>query len=244
MLEIFIFGGKYLYIYTGLIEHAKTDDELAFVLSHEIGHSILKHHLRQSLDSSLALIKTVAGLVSIFSKYDKQAMAVSKVFTSSYSRADEEEADAFGVIAAHKAGYNPVHGVDFLTRMERMERATKQKITALMGELKAEYEQAQRQCVEWKSRPEYYTSGYSGSCQEADRKYSQYLQLERKVEAQRINQISRDHPSNRNRISAIVALSDFLDGKRDLDSLEHFQQTYRVIMALQENNSQFIDFYE
>lgn len=42
----FVTGGKYIYVYTGLINEAISDDELAFVFSHELGHSLLKHRAR------------------------------------------------------------------------------------------------------------------------------------------------------------------------------------------------------
>lgn len=46
----FVTGGKYIYVFTGLIQQATSEDELAFVLSHELGHSLLKHKERQKED--------------------------------------------------------------------------------------------------------------------------------------------------------------------------------------------------
>ena len=38
----FVYGGKYIYVYTGLIKEASSDDELAVVLGHELGHSLTR----------------------------------------------------------------------------------------------------------------------------------------------------------------------------------------------------------
>jgi len=45
-VNAFVTGGKYIYVYTGLMNQATSDDELAFVLSHELGHSLLQHRIR------------------------------------------------------------------------------------------------------------------------------------------------------------------------------------------------------
>jgi predicted Zn-dependent protease len=57
----FVLGGTYIYVYTGLVQNASADDELAFVLAHEIGHSLLKHSARREEDF-LNLVASLAEL--------------------------------------------------------------------------------------------------------------------------------------------------------------------------------------
>ena len=52
LVNAFVMGGKYVYIYTGLLAQKPSDDELAFILSHELGHSLLKHQERQENDEA------------------------------------------------------------------------------------------------------------------------------------------------------------------------------------------------
>lgn len=47
VLNAFCTPGGYIYVYTGIIKYLDTEDELAGVLGHEIGHADLRHSSRQ-----------------------------------------------------------------------------------------------------------------------------------------------------------------------------------------------------
>lgn len=66
VVNAFVTGGKYIYVFTGLMKQATSEDELAFVLSHELGHSLLKHNERrkEDLSTSIASIAKIIGMLS------------------------------------------------------------------------------------------------------------------------------------------------------------------------------------
>src|SRR5438477_8417858 len=119
-VNAFVYGGKYVYVFTGLVDQARSDDELAVVVGHEIGHSVLKHNLRRNSDltSTLANLATVVGQIK-GGRGGSNAMAIGNALHNGYSRDDEREADAFGVLAAWRAGFDPIRGADFFSRQEQ-----------------------------------------------------------------------------------------------------------------------------
>jgi hypothetical protein len=54
------------------------------------------------------------------------------------------------------------------------------------------------------------------------------------IQRQTASAIFSDHPSYDNRVAAISVVSDYLAGRRDLSSLATFQQSYRVMVALEQ----------
>jgi len=53
-VNAFTTGGKYIYIHAGLLSSAPTEDALAFVISHEIGHIMAGHIKRQEKEQMFA----------------------------------------------------------------------------------------------------------------------------------------------------------------------------------------------
>ena len=109
---------KEIFVYKGLLEYVDTDDELAGVISHEMGHIINGHCAKQGvLNSIIATIgsffkpKTVVGTVA---NSVGQQYAASKI-----SRSDEYEADLTGVDIMTKGGYNPLGMVSLLSKISQ-----------------------------------------------------------------------------------------------------------------------------
>ena len=126
-LNAFAVPGGSIYVYTGLIERAKTTDELAGVIGHEITH-VKGHHMARSsgpdaisilsLLSMVALARTgsgaqAAGMVG-------QAVAATRQLA--YSRQLEMEADTLGTRYMATAGYDPKGTIAFLKMLDQ-ERA-------------------------------------------------------------------------------------------------------------------------
>lgn len=113
----FVVGGEYVYVFTGFLAAAQSDDELAFVLGHELGHSLLKHGERRQSDSAMQLSQ-LAVLIAALSKGKtaKELGEFGEVFGAQYSQKDEAEADALGAAIAVRAGFDPLRGADFFTR--------------------------------------------------------------------------------------------------------------------------------
>jgi predicted Zn-dependent protease len=113
-------GGK-VAVYTGLIEKLRvTDDELAAVMGHEIGHA-LREHGRERASQQMAQ-QTVIGVgAALLGIGDAGASLVNVVADVTvglpYSREFEREADRIGVELAARAGYDPRAAVTLWQKM-------------------------------------------------------------------------------------------------------------------------------
>jgi predicted Zn-dependent protease len=116
-------GGK-MALYTGLVEKIKpSDDELAQVLGHEIGHALAKHSAEQM---SVAMASQVGVMaVGIATKSNGLALtgaslAAALAVQMPNSRAAESEADRIGIELAAKAGYDPHAAVTLWEKMAKV----------------------------------------------------------------------------------------------------------------------------
>ncbi|HEY2336879.1 MAG TPA: M48 family metallopeptidase [Burkholderiales bacterium] len=115
----FTVGGRNIYIFTGLLGLAQRDDELAFVLAHEIAHSRLHHIVRrrETFPPWLAGIMEFQDLLQRKDATKEYLDSVSTVITSLSSRIDEQEADALGAYATMRAGLDPLGGAAVFKRL-------------------------------------------------------------------------------------------------------------------------------
>jgi len=124
-INAFAAPGGLILVSRGMVELCQTEDELAAVLAHEIGHVLGKHGLRaiesKRLTSALTVLGT-EGLRTFGGEQLKQLVAdyegsvndvVSTLSVNGYSRSLEEEADQSAVVLLERVGYNP----KALTRM-------------------------------------------------------------------------------------------------------------------------------
>jgi Zn-dependent protease with chaperone function len=96
--------GGFVYIFKGLVDLMPSDDELAGVIGHEIGHVVKRHSVKQIEKNLLLNI----GFIAVFGERGVvlQNLAMSAIMAG-YSRSDEREADYLGYLHSSKAGYNP-----------------------------------------------------------------------------------------------------------------------------------------
>ena len=242
-INAFVFGGKYIYVYTGLLKEATSVDELAVVLGHELGHSLLKHNLRSQQDTTntLAGVADIIGALAGGKKGYEQVSGVTKALRASYSRTDEEEADALGVAIAWRAGYDPLRGADFFSRMARRANDEQEKVKQLFAQRRNTTEQALASCQQWaaaaKANP-FKRNQAQSVCNNAEQNRLAFNQMVTQYQSGLWKQeIYADHPSDQNRISAIAALTDYVNGRRPVESLQRFQQSYHVILALNQTGS-------
>jgi predicted Zn-dependent protease len=115
-------GGK-IGVYTGLLKVAKTQDQLAAVLGHEVGHVIAHHGAeRMSQQAGTQLGLTALGELTRTNPNNRLLMGLLGVGTQvgillPFSRIQESEADLIGLDLMAKAGFNPQHSVDLWKNM-------------------------------------------------------------------------------------------------------------------------------
>ncbi|WP_116082838.1 M48 family metallopeptidase [Tropicimonas sp. IMCC34011] len=103
-----------------LIADAQNTDELAFVLGHEASHHI-SGHIARSQASAQAGALILGGLAQVAgsgaNSIETAARLGATVGSRRYSKDFELEADRLGTIIAIRAGYDPVKGAEFFTRI-------------------------------------------------------------------------------------------------------------------------------
>jgi predicted Zn-dependent protease len=121
-LNAFAIPGGFVFINSGLMETA-SDNELACVVGHEIGHVAAKHAVKR-LQVSLGYAILI-NLALAQGNYVDAAQAVDIIFnivSLGYSREDERLSDRLAVKYAFKAGYNPDGMISFFRKLEEESR--------------------------------------------------------------------------------------------------------------------------
>lgn len=111
-VNAFALPGGQIFITLGLYSKLQTQAQLAGVLSHEMGHVIERHTAEQMAKSQLGQMLVVAvGTGASDSQQSNMPMMVAsmvnQMFQLRYSRADESEADTWGIKLMSKVGFDP-----------------------------------------------------------------------------------------------------------------------------------------
>ncbi|HRO67268.1 MAG TPA: M48 family metallopeptidase [Pseudobdellovibrionaceae bacterium] len=122
----FAVPGGHIGVHTGLLKVAKTPDQLAAVLGHEVAH-VLAEHSRARVSEQLLTtgVLAVGGVLAQKEGKDYRllmaALGLGAQFgiTLPNSRAQETEADVMGLDFMAKAGFNPEESVRLWRNMEQ-----------------------------------------------------------------------------------------------------------------------------
>ena len=115
----FALPGGFIYVNSGLMEVA-TDDELACVLAHEVGHIAARHSVKK-LQAGMGY-QIILAIALGASNQQSMASAINIVFdlvNLGYSRKDELLADKLSVRYAKRAGFNPFGMVTFFEKLKK-----------------------------------------------------------------------------------------------------------------------------
>jgi len=110
-INAFALPGGQIFITYALLSQLKTEDQVAGVLGHEIGHVVGRHSNQQMAKSKLIQgIAQGAGVAMSDSAGQggvQIAQMLGNVINMKYGREDELESDSLGVRFMIEAGYNP-----------------------------------------------------------------------------------------------------------------------------------------
>lgn len=111
-------GGK-IFVHSGLISRAESEDELAGVLGHEVAHAHAHHIIRQQQKAAPANYASLLGIFLgiVHPLLGQAALAAGQVAQLQYQRDFEREADYLGVRYARKAGFEPAAMMHLLRKI-------------------------------------------------------------------------------------------------------------------------------
>jgi predicted Zn-dependent protease len=118
-LNAFCLPGGKMAIYTGIIEKIKaTDDEIAQIMGHEIGHALANHGAEKMSRGMIGDI-FVAAIAGNNQNRQQTANLLNQMgWMLPNSREAETEADRIGIELAARAGYDPAAGAKLWKKMQ------------------------------------------------------------------------------------------------------------------------------
>ncbi len=120
-INAFSAPGGYIYLTYGLLKFAKTKDEVACIIGHEIAHASLRHTSK--------LYYEIKNFLS--HQGDRDTSDKSLLLLISHIEEFEQDADTVGVLYAFKSGFDPNGLPDFLER--HLALAIREGIFGILG---------------------------------------------------------------------------------------------------------------
>jgi len=117
MVNAFAAPGGYIYFYTGLLKMVDNEAELAAVVAHEISHVVARHGVKR-LQAAIGVQLLQQLIFSNSAEALQTAVNVGIGLSfATYSRANEHEADSYGIEYMVRAGYNPEASITMFEKL-------------------------------------------------------------------------------------------------------------------------------
>lgn len=119
-INAFALPGGYVYIFREMCEMLETDDQIAAILAHEVGHIAAKHSIKR-LQSSLGatFFQLLASSMADSNATKRRTNAAMGLLMTSYSREDETLADRLCVRYLKKTSYDPEAALRVMDKMAK-----------------------------------------------------------------------------------------------------------------------------
>lgn len=131
----FAIPGGYIFIFDGLLTQIKSEDEIAGVLAHEMGHVERNHFFKDSKKIAALDIATIAAILLGGGNMAAATIAGAANIDMrlQFSRENEAEADTYALRYLKQAGYSPKVLLDFFDDLIRYERFNPQSVPAYLA---------------------------------------------------------------------------------------------------------------
>src|SRR6185295_8351023 len=119
-VNAFALPGGQIFITEALVGLLNSDDELAAVLGHEVGHVLARHSAEHLAKQQLT--QRIIGAVAVGSgSYDTAQLAqlAGSLVNMKHGRDDELEADALGLRLTREAGFDPRAMIAVMQKLEK-----------------------------------------------------------------------------------------------------------------------------
>lgn len=127
-----------IYVMLGLArlvqDSPRADDELAFVVGHEVTHVVEHHSAEQQKKATQAgLLAVILGAVTKNNAVGTLGGYGAAAYVSSFSRKDEYAADKGGLMAMYRANYDPRAAVTMLNRLKAAGGSSNKTVNGWFG---------------------------------------------------------------------------------------------------------------
>jgi predicted Zn-dependent protease len=126
-VNAFALPGGQIFITEALLGLLETEDELAAVLGHEVGH-VLARHSAEHLAKQQLTQQLIGAVIVGSGSYDTAQLAqlAGSLITMKHGRDDELESDALGLRLVREAGYDPRAMIRVMQVLEKASGGSRQ----------------------------------------------------------------------------------------------------------------------
>lgn len=118
VVNAFAVPGCYIYLTRGILAIMNSEDELASVLGHEIGHVVADHSAQRQNAATLSTLGAIlVGVATGSGELAQMAGQAGQLITLNYSRDQEFQSDDLGVRYLAANGYNAYAAADMLASL-------------------------------------------------------------------------------------------------------------------------------
>jgi predicted Zn-dependent protease len=125
-INAFALPGGPMFLNRGMLQAARTDDEVAGVMAHELSHVVLRHGTLQAAKAQKFQLGAIAGQVLGSIVGGKKGAIIAQgsqiglgTYFMKYSREYEREADLLGAQIMSRAGYDPRQMANMFRTIQR-----------------------------------------------------------------------------------------------------------------------------
>lgn len=131
----FAIPGGYIFVFDGLLAKLNSEEELAGVLAHEIGHVTHNHFFKDDAKVNALTLATIAAILLSKGQVAAPTIAIAAGTAAQlqFSRENEEEADASAIQYLKKAGYDPRGMLHFFQTLMAYETINSVEIPAYLS---------------------------------------------------------------------------------------------------------------
>ncbi len=124
-LNAFCTPGGYIYVYTGIMKYLDSEDQLAGVMGHEMGHAAKRHSMKQMYEQNGVMLAEYIAAYILVGKKDSSVQNTANTIGQitagliglKFSRAHEKEADEMSVNYLCGTEYNAAGAAGFFKKI-------------------------------------------------------------------------------------------------------------------------------